>query len=459
MVMLADRLADYAKRLDFAALPSEVIHEVKRRVIDSLGCAMAAYRSRPARIAREEARSRSGRSTILGTKERTTPDLSAFAAGTLIRFLDYNDTYLSKEPAHPSDNIAAALAVAEAERRSGRDLISAIALAYEVHCRLADAASLRVRGWDHVTYGSFTSALAAAKLMRLPKERIVHALGLAGVANCALRQTRVGEISMWKACAFANACRNGVFAALLAKRGMTGPAPIFEGEKGFFAVVTGGPFDLAPLGGIEEAPFKIRETYIKFYPVEYHAQSAAQAALEIRHNLAQNGAEGIARSIESVEIETSDVSYEIIGRDREKWTPKTRETADHSLPYIVGVALLDGEVGLKQFEEHRLRDARLIRFLKKIRVKPNEDLSKRYPSIIGNVVTVLAKGGRSLTRRIDYPKGHPKNPLTDKEVEEKFLSLCRGVLPEGRARRALARLWNLEKGKEIGTLMRAFAVS
>src|SRR5205823_2446118 len=171
--------------------------------------------------------------TLFGTTHRTPPDWAAFANGCLVRYLDYNDTYLSKEPAHPSDNIPAALAVAEAEQADGRELIVAIALAYEVQCRLCDAASLRARGWDHVTYGAFSTALASAKLMKLEVNKTRHAVNIAGVASAAMRQARVGELSHWKGVAFANAARHGVYSALLARAGMTGPAPIFEGQMGF----------------------------------------------------------------------------------------------------------------------------------------------------------------------------------------------------------------------------------
>jgi 2-methylcitrate dehydratase len=173
---------------------------------------------------------------------------ATFVNGLLIRYLDYNDTYLSLEPAHPSDNLAAVLAAGEAAGATGRDLIAAAVLAYEVQCRLCDAASLRKHGWDHVYYGCLSSTLAACRLLGLDVTRATHALGLAGVANVATRQTRAGELSMWKGCAFANAARNAVFAALLAADGMTGPAPIFEGEKGVFHQLTG-PFTLPKLGG------------------------------------------------------------------------------------------------------------------------------------------------------------------------------------------------------------------
>ena len=173
------------------------------------------------------------RALIIGTDHQAPPDWAAFATGCCIRYFDYNDTYLSKEPAHPSDNIAAALAVAESVGANGRELITAIALAYEVQCRFCDAASIRARGWDHPTYGAFSTALAAAKLMKLDPEKTRHAVNIAGVNCAAFRQARVGELSHWKGVAFANAARHGVYAALLARAGMTGPAPIFEGQMGF----------------------------------------------------------------------------------------------------------------------------------------------------------------------------------------------------------------------------------
>src|SRR5882762_9646841 len=232
---LAHQLADYACALRFEDLSNDVVHEVKRRVIDSLGCALGAWKEEPCAIARKVASDFSAKqgSTILGATHKAPPDWAAFANGCCIRYFDYNDTYLSKEPAHPSDNISAALAMTESLGSSGRELITAIALAYEVQCRFCDAASIRARGWDHPTYGDFSTALACANLMNLDPEKARHAVNIAGVACAAMRQARVGELSHWKGVAFANAARHGVYSALLARAGMTGPAPIFEGEMGF----------------------------------------------------------------------------------------------------------------------------------------------------------------------------------------------------------------------------------
>src|SRR5690242_2824298 len=211
---LARRLAQYAFDLRFEDLPPKTVHEVKRRFIDSLGCAMGAISGDPGRIARTLAKSVTSDepATVIGTRHRSSPEWAAFSNGVHFRYLDYNDTYLSLEPAHPSDNIAAVLAAGEPAGASGRDLITATVLSYEIQCRLCDAASIRARGWDHVTYGSFSTSLAAGKLLGLSVEQLTHAQGLAGVPNNAMRQTRVGMLSHWKGCAFANASRNGVFA-------------------------------------------------------------------------------------------------------------------------------------------------------------------------------------------------------------------------------------------------------
>src|SRR5881394_3510 len=280
---LAHQLADYVCSVRFEDLSKEVVHEVRRRVTDSLGCALGAWNEEPCAIARKVASEFSAKNgaTIIGTAHQAPPDWAAFATGCCIRYFDYNDTYLSKEPAHPSDNISAALAVAESVGATGREFITAIALAYEVQCRFCDATSLRSRGWDHVTYGAFSTALAATRLMRLDVERTRHAVGIAGVASAALRQSRVGELSHWKGCAFANVARHGVFAAMLAREGVTGPAPIFEGEKGFQALVSG-PLDARVENWGKGGDFMILNTSVKFWPAEYHSQSAIEAALKLR---------------------------------------------------------------------------------------------------------------------------------------------------------------------------------
>src|SRR3989441_8695377 len=348
---LAHQLANYSSSFRFEDLSKEVVHEVKRRVIDSLGCALGAWKEKPCAIARKVALDFSAKqgATIVGTNHKAPPDWAAFANGCCIRYFDYNDTYLSKEPAHPSDNLSAALAAAESVSASGRELITAIALAYEVQCRFCDAASIRARGWDHVTYGTFSTALASAKLMKLDPKNTRHAVNIAGVAGAAMRQARVGELSHWKGVAFATAARHGVFSALLARAGMTGPGPIFEGQMGFEKQLgvslgnVGEKFAL-PFPKTEHGPSAmILETSIKYWPAEYHSQSAIEAALSLRKEILD------LAQVKLVTIESHDAAVDIIGSEPAKWKPKTRETADHSLPYITAIALIDGQITNKQF--------------------------------------------------------------------------------------------------------------
>src|SRR2546429_462496 len=383
---LAHRLADYACALRFEDLSPAVVHGVKRRVIDSLACALGAWDEEPCAIARKVVSEFSAKhgSTVIGTDHKAPPDWTAFANGCAIRYFDYNDTYLSKEPAHPSDNISAALAIAESVGANGRELITAIALAYEVQCRLSDAASIRARGWDHVTYGAFSTALACAKLMSLDPKKTRHAVNIAGVAGAAMRQARVGELSHWKGVAFATASRHGVYSALLARAGMTGPGPTFEGQMGFekqLGVSLGnvGEKFAVPFEKTDDWPASmILHTSIKFWPAEYHSQSAIEAALFLREEI------GDPTTVHAVTIERHDASVDIIGSEPEKWKPETRETADHSLPYITTIALIDGEVTEKHFQPDRLMDPEIWKHLENANVQRNTELSAMYTDAVAN---------------------------------------------------------------------------
>jgi 2-methylcitrate dehydratase len=467
---LAHQLADYACSLHFEDLSKEVVHEVKRRVIDSLGCALGAWNEEPCTIARSVASEFSAKhgSTIIGTNHKAPPDWAAFTNGCCIRYFDYNDTYLSKEPAHPSDNISAALAIAESVGANGRELITAIAFAYEVQCRLCDAASIRARGWDHVTYGAFSTALACARLMKLDPEKTRHAVNIAGVACAAMRQARVGELSHWKGVAFANAARHGVYSALLARAGMTGPAPIFEGQMGFEKQLgvslgnVGEVFVKRPNAKIanEGTAAMILNTSIKYWPAEYHSQSAIEAALFLRKEIVDLAAgrvrpDGGLAQVKSMTIESHDASVDIIGSEPEKWRPETRETADHSLPYITAIALIDGEVTNKQFEPERFADPKIWKFLENVKVERNAELSAMYPGAVANIVHVDLSDGRRLTKRVDYPLGHAKNPLKDSEVENKFRALVAPIIGEKSAQGIVDLVWKLDEAKNIDGLMRA----
>jgi 2-methylcitrate dehydratase len=445
---LAARLAEYTSQLRFENLPASTVHETKRRFIDSIATACGAMDADAYAIARRCALRVEGKPGAgLFGGGRSSVEWVTFVNGLLIRYLDYNDTYLSLEPAHPSDNLAAVLAVGDMVGAGGSELITAAVLAYEIQCRLCDAASLRKHGIDHVTYGALSSAAAACKLLHLDAVRITHALGIAGVCNVALRQTRAGELSMWKGCAFANAARNGVFAALLAAEGMTGPAPIFEGDLGFMKLVTREPFELAALGGGSQ-PFMIDKTYIKFWPAEYHSQSAIEAALQLRPEVGDVG------KVNRIDIHTFNAAVDIIGKDPEKWRPQTRETADHSLPYCTAVALADGEVTERQFTPSRFTDPALLALVAKTNVHRDPVLNERYPRGIPNRVTVTMTDGRQLVREVEFPRGHAGNPMSDAEVEQKFRRLVEPRYGKEKADRILAACWQLERLKEAGELVR-----
>lgn len=446
---LARRIAEYSAKLSFSDLDDATVHEVRRRMIDSLACALGAWDANAPGVARRIA----GRcvcepgASFLGGHRPTEPSLAAFVNGVLFRYLDYNDTYLSLEPAHPSDNIPAVLAAAQAANRGGRDIITATVLAYEIQCRLCDAASIRARGWDHVTYGAFSTAAAAARLFGCDAAAIEQALNLAGTPNVAIRQTRAGELSEWKGCAFANAARNGVFAAELAAEGLTGPAPIFEGEMGFFRQVSG-EFDLPVLG--QRGDFMITRTSIKFWPAEYHSQSAIHAALELRPKI------GDVSNIRSIEIASFDAAVDIIGKDPEKWRPKTRETADHSLPYCTAVALMDGNVTLDSFSETRLRDEELLELVSKIAIVRDAELTARYPKGIPNRITVTLADGRQEVAENEFPRGHDQNPMSDEEVEAKFRRMAQGRLDKATQEKVLAACWKLEDLERVEDLLGLF---
>ncbi len=455
-MLLAEKLADWTAKLKYSDLTPEAIHEVKRRLIDSTGTALGAWNSQPAKIVRELARAapavKNG-AAVLGTRHRTLPTYAAFCNGAHVRYLDYNDTYLSREPAHPSDNIPATLAVAQAAGASGRDFILATVIAYEIQCRLCDAASLRAHGWDHVYYVALSAALGAAKLWRLKPAAMVHALGLAGVCNIATRQTRTGQISMWKACAASNACRNAVYAVNLARRGFTGPNEIFEGPKGVFRMLTGGPFDVTL--GDRSRGYMINRTYIKFWPAEYHAQSAIDAALQLRREIRALGQS--ADEIADILIESFEAAVSIIGSEPEKWRPTSRETADHSMGYLVCAALYDGDVTKKTFEPKRFREPKVLALLDRTKIRESAELNAGYPAGIPNRLVIRMKDGRRLEKRVDYPRGHAGNPMSDEEVERKFRVLAKGVVSATTQDAILRQCWSIDRMRRVGDVW-GFAV-
>jgi 2-methylcitrate dehydratase len=451
-------LAGYASGVLVDDLPEATAHEVKRRILDSIGVAIAGLDGNAPTAARAYAADFPDRNgaTIWGSRLRASPEVAGFANGVAVRYLDFNDTYLSKEPLHPSDVIAPLMSLAEWRDRPANDFVAAVATAYEVSVTLCDSASLRTHGWDHVNYLGIGVACAAGHLLGLPVEGIEHAVSIATVPHAAMRETRAGELSMWKGAAAANAARNAVFAALLAEKGMTGPARPFDGDMAFVRqLLDGEGFDEDVLSrlGAKAPPRRIHDTHIKFWPVEYHAQSAVDAALQFPKGFLLD-----ADRIKSIEIDTFDAAYQIIAKDPEKWDPKTRETADHSLQYIVVAALLDGEVTSRTFEPERFRDPRTLGILKeRVIVREDPELSAGYPEGIPNRITVTTTGGDREVREIRHPRGHARNPMTDEEVVAKYRENVGDRLDADRAAAVERLVWDLDQEESLQALARALA--
>jgi 2-methylcitrate dehydratase len=450
MTTIVDRLSDYVASLAYASLPSEVVHQTKRLVLDTIGCALGGYASEPARIARDLAASVTSThaASVLGSGQRTSPDLAAFANGVMIRYLDFNDGYTSNgESGHPSDSMAAALAVGDLMRRDGRELIVAIVAAYEIFCRICDQADLKPLGFDHVTVGGMASTAAAARLLGLSGERMRHAFNLGIAPNVALYQTRIGNVSMWKGCAYANASRNAVFAAQLAARGMTGPSPIFEGIGGYFKAVTRAPFELTALGGGAE-PYKIMQCLMKRFPLGQYSQTVAEAAIAARAKA------GSVDAIAQVHVETLATAIRLMAGDPQKWEPETRETADHSMPYTVAVALTYGDVADEHFDETHLRDPRLRELTRRVKVSEWEEANRRMPEAMLCRVTVTLESGTKHECCVEYHRGHWRNPMSDAEVEAKYRRMALTRLPAARADELAERIWRLDETRELGDILR-----
>ncbi|MCY4624216.1 MAG: MmgE/PrpD family protein [Chloroflexi bacterium] len=457
---IVDRLTRYAASIDYERLPAEVVHQVKRLVIDSMGCGLAASDADPVRAARDLALGVHGASpaTLLGAADTTTPDMAAFVNGTMVRYLDFNDSYNGLDIAHPSDNIPAVLAAAEAHGASGRELIAAVALAYEVQAAWADSFHLQSGGvWDQAAYAAVSAPLGAGVVIGLSTEQLAEALRISVVSSMTLGEARRGTISHWKAAAVPNAGRNGVFAAMLARRGMTGPPEVFTGSYGFFAGVTGEPVELAPLAledGVDRA-FRLMESRFKRFPAGFVSQTAIEGAMEARDALGIAGADDVAH----VHIRTFESGKRIMAGDPTRWRPETRETADHSIPYVVACALQFGTVEPAHFEDDVLRDPELLGLVQRIDVVQDPECDAAWPEAILNILTVRTPDGREHTAAVPYYTGHFKKPMSDADVEDKFRRLTTGRLDEPRQRAALDGLWRLDEETGLARLMASLAVA
>lgn len=445
---LAEKLAEYVDSLQYSDLNQEIIHVAKQRIVDSMGCALGSVNSAPVKSIRSYAQTLpEGSSTIFFSRKKAAADVAAFLNATMVRFLDYNDGYFSLEPGHPSDSISACLAVAEAEELSGQDVILSMVIAYEIQMRFQDAATLFRRGWDHVNYVTIAATMAVGKLLKLSRSQLVHALGMALNGHIALRQVRSGELSGWKGASAANATRNAVFCAYLAKHGMTGPSEIFEGEMGFFAQISGVfELDTARFGNRESQDFRIQVVKTKPYPTNGEMQTAVMAAVLLRKKIESLDA------IASIRVDTTDVGYKFLAKDVAKWRPETRETADHSLPYTVARALLDGTITRATYDVANLADPQVLAIIDKITVHEDPVLAAQMPSL-ANRVTLALKNGESLSEEL----GTKENiQLDDAAIETKFRDFAKEHFTDKQIEKALGVCWTFNQQPDIGLFLSEF---
>jgi 2-methylcitrate dehydratase len=445
---LAGELSQYALSLRYSDLSEHALHTVKQRLAESLGCGLGAFAAVPARNARAFAQAHpSAASTVLGTTQTTTPDVAAFVNGTMVRYFDFNDAYIGLEGGHPSDNIPACLAVAESEGATGEELVVAIVLAYEIQCRFQDAANLHRRGWDHVNYVLLSSVIAAGRLMRLSEQQLTEAINIAMNSHIAMRQVRSGKLSQWKGSSAPNAARNGIVSASLARHGFTGPSPVFEGEMGFMNQITGiFSVDTNEFGNRGNQSYAISRTLTKLFPASGQTQTAIWAALAVRDRIPN------LDTIDVVHIETTRVGYDRAGKDPEKWQPTTRETADHSLPYTVARALVDGTITTETYNEDAISNAEVLTFMERISVREDPALTAMFPEYLPNRVTVRLTTGQVLTEEVLDAPGGARVPATDTQFEDKFHGLLRPFASDAQRASILSHAWGIEKLPDLAPL-------
>ena len=452
-----EMLASYACRLSFEDLGPKTVHQVKRTLVDTMGCAMGGFVSEPAKIARSMASTVTSTTParVLGTNEYTSPDMAGFANGVMVRYLDCNDSYFSPGGGHPSDMIPAVLAMADPMVADGRTVVTSIVLAYEVFCRLSDEVMAANLGWDQGMFGVIGAVCGAGKVLGLDQEQMGHAISLAVTPSLPLAVTRSGELSMWKGCATAAAIRSAVFAAMLAAEGMSGPNEPFDGKRGLWEQAVGKPVVIPefPLGGSrnDDDPFRINQTIVKSYPSQIHTQAPIGLAIELGKKVALD-------DIKSVHIDTYASAASSASNEPEKWDPKTRETADHSIPFLVAAALQEGAVTPGTFTPQGIADPTKRATMAKMTVAEDPEFTARFPSEYNCRVTITDQSGGVHTAHTAHSKGHQKNPLDDQELEGKFRSFASGVLSDMQCDQVLKTIWAIDEATDMDDLFDGLVV-
>ncbi|HLJ35785.1 MAG TPA: MmgE/PrpD family protein [Ktedonobacteraceae bacterium] len=442
-----EQLAAFVVRSTYEDLSEEARQQLKIRILDALGCAIGAIEGPPIKMLRAQLEDFGGNPlvTLIGGGNKTAPDRATFYNSALVRYLDFNDSYIAKkETCHPSDNLGAVLAASEYAHKNGKDLLTALALAYQVQCRLSDVAPVRAKGFDHTTQGAYAVAAGVSKALGLNQKGVANAIAISGTAYNALRVTRTGSLSNWKGLAYPDTAFGATHAAFLAMRGITGPMEVFEGNKGLMDAITGH----FTLDWSQENLEIVRRTNVKKYNAEFHSQSALEGVLELR--AARNVR---PEEIESVKVEIFDVAYHIIGGGEEgdKQQVRTKEEADHSLPYMVAVALLDGDVSPAQYLPERIVREDVQSLLRKVTIRPDETMSERFPARMPCRITIKLKDGQVLTiEKQDY-EGFYTRPMSWEKAIAKFERLATPYT-DAEQRAAIAEVVAHLESKEVAQL-------
>ncbi len=413
-----EKLAAFVSKASFMDLSDEARRQLKIRILDALGCAIGALDAEPTRLIRENEEEFGGAElcSLIGGR-KTAPDRAAFYNSALIRYLDFNDSYLAKgETCHPSDNIGAILAASEYANRSGKDCLTAIAVAYQVQCRLSDVAPVRNKGFDHTVQGAYAAAAGISKALGLDAERTANAIGIAGTAFNALRVTRTGRLSNWKGLAYPDMAFGVTHTTFLAMRGLTGPLEVFEGNKGFMETISG-KFEIE---WEKEDLERVRKTAVKKYNAEIHSQSALEGILELKAARPFDASE-----VERIDVDIFDVAYNIIGGGEEgdKTIVQKKEEADHSLPYLIAVAILDGRVSPEQYIPERITRQDVQTLLKKVIIRPNPAYSRRFPEEFPCRIVITFKNGDQIDIEKTSYEGFRTQPMSWPTIVGKFEAL------------------------------------
>lgn len=430
MSSFSRQMAHFALSLNQLEIPAEALHQARRFLYDSVGCAYGSVHTRDVKALRELYSEMGGReeATLIGFGTRL-PAISASLVNSLmIRALDFNDIYWKEDPSHPSDIIPAALAAGELANRSMADVLKAILLAYEFEQRLCLFAvpGVRERGWHHATLTQFVSPLVAGWLLGLDEDQLVHAIGIAGCHSHTIGCPTAGKLTMMKNTVDPLAVQAGVQAALMAQRGYTGTEAVFEGKEGFQHCFGTGWNEDALLGALPGTPggrpWMILECGMKAFPTEALTHTHLSAALKCM----KKGGLGW-QDVERVTVTTIARACDILF-DPHKYRPESRETADHSLPYCIAAAIVDGQVTTASFSDEKIHDPAIREVIDRIHGEASLEFEQMFPAKQPSRVRILAKDGREVEEYLEYPKGDPREPMTQEDLDAKFSALAAPVL-------------------------------